>query len=366
MAVATVSARVPRSVSVSVNLEAIRHNLEVARRLSGGRLFAVVKADAYGHGAVPVARALDQADGFAVVALDEAMALREAGIRQPILLLQGPQQSVDCRVLARHAIWPVLHDEQQIAWYRRQADSVAIPAWLKVDTGMGRLGVTPQRARDLLAVTDGIRWMGLISHLACADQPGNPHTREQIRVFDELPKGPWVRSLANSAAVLAWPSTRYDWARPGLMLYGCNPLEVALPAGVGLQPAMQVVAPLISVKQKQAGETVGYACRWRCPEAMPVGLVAIGYGDGLPRVLDETACVRLAGHECRIIGRVSMDSIAVDLRGAGDVAPGASVTIWGDGLPAERLARAAGTISYELLTGIRGRREYRGGQCAGD
>lgn len=350
-----------RSVTVTIDLDAIRHNLEVARQLSGSKLFAVVKADAYGHGAIAVARALDRADGFAVVTLDEAVALREAGVRQPVLLLQGPQHPNDCAALEQYGLWPVLHDEQQLAWYAGHAIGRSLPAWLKVDTGMGRLGVTPARARVLLGESTVIRWMGVLSHLACADTPGNAHTHAQLATFNDLPAGSRARSIANSAAILAWPDARADWARPGLMLYGCNPLEVELPAGVSLQPAMHVVAPLISVKWLEAGASVGYACRWRCPEAMPVGLVGIGYGDGLPRVLDASARVRIAGRECAIIGRVSMDSIAVDLRGVAGVLPGEPVTLWGNGQPVERLALSAGTISYELLTGMKGKRVYRTG-----
>ncbi len=351
-----------RSVVVNVDLDAIRYNLEVARQLSGSKVFAVVKADAYGHGAVCVANALERADGFAVVTLDEAIALREAGIRQPILLLQGPQRPEDCPLLLQHGLWPVLHDEQQLTWYGQQADSAALPAWLKVDTGMGRLGVTPARAHSLLSAPGAIRWMGVMSHLACADEPGNAHTQAQFDAFEQLPSGSWARSIANSAAILAWPATGANWVRPGLMLYGCNPLEVALPAGISLKPAMQVVAPLISVKSMQAGASIGYACQWHCPEAMPVGYIGIGYGDGLPRVLDETAHVRIGGHDCPIIGRVSMDSIAVDLRGAAEVLPGEPAVVWGEGRRVESLARAARTISYELLTGIRGRRVYHGGE----
>ncbi|MFK7997828.1 MAG: alanine racemase [Granulosicoccus sp.] len=371
-----------RSVTVNVDLQAIRANLAVARRCSAGaRLFATIKADAYGHGAIAVARALSPriptsrdsvtpsdnsspveslADGFAVVTLGEAMELRESGITQPILLLQGPQNQKACADLKRHQLWPVIHDLHQYHWYRQCPERDSLQAWLKVDTGMGRLGVKPADAEDILSRNEGIHWHGMLTHFACADEVENRFTAEQIDRFNNVaPERTIQRSLANSAAVLAWPGAISDWARPGIMLYGCNPLDRSLPADVQLTPAMSVSAPLISVKMVPGGAGIGYAQSFRCPEDMPVGYVGLGYRDGIPRVLDDTATVTVGGVACPIVGRVSMDSMAVDLRKMPTAQPGERVELWGRQASIDALARAAGTINYELLTSIEGQRRYQ-------
>ncbi len=354
-----------RSVRIDVDLDAIRHNLDVAKRLaSGSRAFAVVKADAYGHGALRVARALDRANGFAVVTLSEAEALRAGGVDKPVLVMQGPATPAAARRCVELALWPAVHRAEQHAWLARIAGA---EAWLKVDTGMGRLGVSPDEARELLRA-GGVSWAGVMTHLASADDPGCGRTAAQIERFAALPVPDGAaRSVGNSAATVAWPGSGQDWIRPGIMLYGANPLDGhALPAGVALRPAMTVRAPLLAVKRLPRGHRVGYAGAYECPEDMSVGYAAAGYGDGLPRVLDVApesatrADVLVGGRRCPLIGRVSMDSIAVDLRGAPDAAAGDEVVLWGPGQPVERLASAAGTISYELLTGIRGVREWHG------
>ena len=364
-----------RSVDIHIDLSAIRTNLAMARRCSNGsKLFATIKADAYGHGAVPVARALstmatdsqlsarqELADGFAVVTVDEALELRQADIHLPILVLQGPQHADAVATMKHHDLWPVIHDLQQYDWYRRSVERGSLNAWLKVDTGMGRLGVRPCEAEKILASKDGVRWHGLLTHFACADEKENRFTVQQIDTFNRVRhKQALQRSMANSSGVLAWPDARCDWARPGIMLYGCNPLDRALPQGVMLRPAMSVTAPLISVKTMSGGSGIGYAQSYQCPEDMPVGYVALGYRDGIPRVLDRHATVNVNGQACPVIGRVSMDSMAVDLRPIPTAAPGDQAEIWGQKASIDALASAAGTINYELLTSIRGTRHYHG------
>lgn len=371
-----------RAVSIKVDLKALRHNLAVARRCSkGSRLFATIKSDAYGHGAVAVAQALIpkeadsvhrsdkpahstaksglNADGFAVVTLNEALELRDAGIASAILVLQGPQTKSDCMEMERQNLWPVIHDLNQYAWYKQLDHKSGLNAWLKVDTGMGRLGVSLEAANRILATGDGINWMGLMTHFASADEVDNPFTQHQLVSFNSINSmASMQRSLANSAAVLAWPQTHADWVRPGIMLYGCNPLNRELPDDIKLRPVMSVSAPLISVKRLPAGAGVGYAQRWHCPENMNIGYAAVGYGDGLPRVLDDTAAVSIRGHRCPIVGRVSMDSIALDLRALPNAQIGDAVELWGQSAAIDSLAHAAGTIHYELLTSIRGKRSY--------
>jgi len=375
-----------RSVSIHIDLSAIRSNLATARRLSSGsKQFATIKADAYGHGAVAVAHALSPrvsmqqysqpgkvssepadafADGFAVVSIGEALELRKSGIQQPILVLQGPQTVDACAEMKRHDLWPVIHDMAQYRWYRDVIESRQLQAWLKVDTGMGRLGVTPDEAIALLseARRDGLQWSGVLTHFASADDTGNAFTKEQIRIFNTVgTKHKLQRSMANSAAVLAWPMARADWARPGIMLYGCNPLNTAVPAGVQLLPAMTVSAPVVAVKQMSSGAAIGYGQSYHCPENMPVAYIALGYRDGLPRVLDASAAVTINAKRCPIIGRVSMDSIAVDARQCKDICAGMHAQIWGPDASIDELAKAAGTINYELLTSIRGSRHYTTG-----
>jgi alanine racemase len=373
--------RYRRSVAITINLDSVRRNLATARRLSGGsRQFATIKADAYGHGAVAIAQALSPpkwqlenidcmeakaepvdgtADGFAVVTVDEALELRKAGIELPILVLQGPQNSDACSIMHQYRLWPVIHDLHQYDWFRMSPERNLLNAWLKVDSGMGRLGVQPVEATQILNNSDDIRWVGLMTHFACADEVDNPFTDHQLAAFNSVATERLLdRSLANSAAVLAWPQTQADWARPGIMLYGCNPLDRALPEGVSLTPAMRVQAPIMSVKNLPAGSGIGYAQSYVCPQDMPVAYVALGYRDGLPRVLDNSAAVWVEGLSCPIIGRVSMDSIAVDVRRSPNASIGMFVEFWGQSGSIDALARAAGTINYELLTSIRGWRDY--------
>ena len=349
-----------RALRIVVDLGAIQHNFNVARRCSHGqKIFAVVKADAYGHGAVVVANALEGADAFAVVTVNEAVELREGSINKPILVLQGPQSQADCETFLQHKLWPVVHCEEQLQWFADSIDTTKLQPWLKVDTGMGRLGFLPERAQALLSENAGVNWFGVLTHFAMADELDNPITKNQIDNFNLIQTKPTTqKSLANSAGLLAWPDAQADWARPGIMLYGANPILNKSDSKIALHAAMRVSAPLISRKQFSAGSRIGYGGTYRCPESMPIGYIAIGYGDGLPRVLDDSACVWVAGQRCPIVGRVSMDSIAVDLRGLDHIELGAEVVLWGPEHSVDVMASAANTISYELLTSIKGVRTY--------
>ncbi len=332
-------------------------------RAGDASVFAVIKADAYGHGAVEVAKALPMADAFAVVTTNEAIALRKAGIKQPILVLQGPSDASQLGSYIKHDLWASIHDEHQLEWLKRASGLDQLSLWLKIDTGMGRLGLSLQRAEEELQDTQ-INWMGMLTHLASADDPSSGEVNAQAQRFAALQsRFPHLQSsIANSAGVMAWPDIKADWLRPGLMLYGSTPFENTTAMGENLKPAMRVTAPLISVKKYAKNASIGYAHQYRCPEDMLVGYVGAGYGDGLPRVLDTTASVLIHKTPCQIIGRVSMDSIATDLRSLNHVAksakPGDEVVFWGADHPIELLAAAAGTISYELMTHVRGKRLY--------
>lgn len=355
--------RVTRRVDIAIRLDALNANFAALKqRCSPSKFFAVVKSDAYGHGAVTCASALSDADGFAVVHPNEAQQLRDAGISQPILVLQGAASLSETRQLAMLNCMPVVHQLEQCEWIEQVGLSTPITVWIKTETGMGRLGLTAddaQLAAEKIQALSGVSLGGIMSHLASADETQNSLTRKQLETLcRQTSRFPGVPvSLANSAATLAWPETRLDWVRPGIALYGSNPLDVASP--VPLSAVMQVTAPLIALRQMRQGDGVGYGSDYQCPEDMTVGVAAIGYGDGLPRVL-VNGSVELDGQMLPIIGRVSMDSIVLDLRPVltrgYDIKVGDRVTVWGENHPAERLAAAANTITYELFCGIRGTR----------
>jgi len=354
------SSSYPRSAKITVHLDAVAHNYQLMRDKAGSKAFAIVKADAYGHGSDGVASYLSTvADGFAVATVGEGIGLRDAGIAQPILVLQGPQDNEDMDAVFEYGLWPALHDEAQIAQVMEHRNAIDVEPWLKVDTGMGRLGVTLESAEKHLR-QDQLRWRGVLSHLASADEPDNLFTNTQSERLEKLLRSKDLdSSLANTAGVLAWPNTARQWARLGISLYGSHSIGNVLPAENGLRPAMTVQAPIVAVKSINAGQSIGYGQTYRCAEDMSVAYAAIGYADGIPRVLDSSADVQIQGLRCPIVGRVSMDTIAIDCRNL-TVEPslGDLVTLWGADQPVDRLATAAGTISYELLTGVRGRRIY--------
>ncbi len=320
---------------------------------------AAVKAEGYGHGLVRVARTLD-ADAFAVACVEEALILREAGIDRPILLLEGVFEAAELPVCARHNLEMAVHHPEQVAMLERARLERPLRVWLKVDTGMHRLGLEPEtvpaiwrRLRDCPAVRPDL---GLMSHLARADERSRPDTLNQLQCFETATAGlPGERSLANSAAILGWPQTHFDWVRPGIMLYGASPFVDSLAPDENLRPVMTLSTRLIAIKHLRRGEPVGYGGTWICPEDMDVGVAAIGYGDGYPRHAPSGTPVLLDGREAALIGRVSMDMITLDLRRHPEARVGDPVVLWGEGLPVERIAQLAGTISYTLTCGITAR-----------
>ncbi len=353
-----------RSVEITIDLAAVKHNYSIAKRFAGSqKLFAVVKSDAYGHGAIEVAKSLRQADGFAVVTVAEALELRNHGVHQPILVLQGPQSVDDFQQIVHHDLWCSVHDREQLAMIYAQPQVAQVPLWIKLDTGMGRLGFTANELPELKHAFPNIVWSGMMTHFACADEIENGYTAKQIAQFNEIASDIGVSgSMANSAGILAWPDSKADWARPGLMLYGCSPIDQNFDnshaCSVDLLPAMRVTAPIIALKRVTNGSSIGYARTYICEADRLIAYLGVGYGDGLPRILDKTAKVMLHSEQCPLLGRVSMDSIAIDVSAIAAVKVGERATLWGPEHPVERLANAAGTISYELLTNIRGHRVY--------
>ncbi len=358
-----------RPVRARIDLSALQHNLSLARQAApDSRVMAVIKANAYGHGAVPVARALKQADAFAVASIDEALLLREAGVHRPLLLLQGVFSADELEAAANYDLQVAVHVREQIDWLEQSRINTPLHVWLKVDTGMHRLGVPADytdtaldRLEKLVERRGGS--IRIMSHLACADVPGDPANDAQLAVFKGLPDRGFERSLANSAALLTRPDMCFDWVRPGIMLYGASPFDAGVEYNGKLRAVMSFETQLIAVQQRKQGESIGYGQTWKCPVDMPVGIVAAGYGDGYPRHAPIGMPVRVNDKTVPLVGRVSMDTLYVDLRNQPPAAPGDSVQLWGSCLPAEAVAARAGTISYELFCNVNARvlREYING-----
>ena len=349
---------IPR-VTARIDLGAVQHNLGVVRRLApNSRVMAAIKADAYGHGAVPVARALEAAsvDAFAVACLEEAMQLRQAHIQTPIALLEGIISAEEAAQSVYERLQVVVHDHWQLQLLEALPASAEVSLWFKLDSGMHRLGFPlDQVPRLVQALQRRPRWrfQGWITHLATADEAENPFTAEQVGRFETALQGiPGARSIANSAGLIAWPQARADWVRPGLMLFGASPLPQRTARELGLQPAMQLQSRIIAIREFEAGETIGYARAYRCPQRMPVGVIAVGYADGVHRSLGSGTPLLIGGQRVPLVGRVSMDMITVDLRAAPQAQVGDRVVLWGEGLPVEEVASHAGTLAYELLCGL--------------
>lgn len=358
MRAVVVRARVlSRPAQVTVNLDHLRHNFALARHHAGGaRVMAMVKANAYGHGAVAVARALSAADAFGVAGLEEALALRAAGIAQSILLAAGFFSADELPEIARHDFQIVVHSEHQIETLRAARLSRPLVVWLKIDSGMHRLGIAPEAvaaSHGRLLASPNVAEVRFMTHFACADTPQHDLNRRQLSTFaSAIGRLPGPRSLANSAALLALPESRADWVRPGILLYGVNPFQDHHPVAAQLRPVITLSSRVVAIQTLAAGEGIGYGHDWVAVQPTRVGIVAMGYGDGYPRHAGTGTPVLVAGCRTRLLGRVSMDLLAVDLNGVPDAQVGTEVVLWGEGLPAWEVARSVGTIAYELLTGI--------------
>ena len=318
---------------------------------------AVIKANAYGHGLVPAARALGLTDGFAVARLEEGLALRAAGLANPVLLLEGVFSPGQLAVAAQQRFDIMVHSFEQLELLEGRADGGPLSAWIKVDTGMNRLGF---RVEQFAAAWERLRRVPnvtpdptLVTHLACADEVDDPRTSAQLRAFEEITAGRGgARSIANSAGLFAWPASRADWVRPGIALYGVSPFPAGTGRELGLRPAMTLRTQVIAVREVRSGETVGYGGTWRASRPTRIAVVAAGYGDGYPRGVGSGTPVLVGGHRAHVVGRVSMDMLTVDVTSLPGVVPGDEVVLWGEGLPVEEIALHAGTIPYELICGV--------------
>ncbi|MHB1590947.1 MAG: alanine racemase [Sulfuricella sp.] len=347
-----------RPLQAQIDLSALRHNLGVARgHAPEARTIAVIKANGYGHGMLRVAHALDTAEGYAVLNVSEAVELREAGFKQTILLLEGFFSADELPTLAEYRLASVIHCREQIEMLEMAGLPVKINVFLKLNSGMNRLGFRPEAlvaALQRLQATRAVGRITLMTHFACADEAQG--VAAQLNCFNRLAAGlDAPRSLANSAAILRYPEAHGDWVRPGIMLYGSSPFTDASAASLDLKPVMTLTSAIIGLQELQAGEAVGYGATYRAEQAMRVGIVACGYADGYPRHAPTGTPVRVNGQRSRTLGRVSMDMLCVDLTGISGAGIGSPVTLWGEGLPVEEVAAAAGTISYELLCALAAR-----------
>lgn len=348
----------------TIDASALRNNLAVVRRMAPrSRIIAVVKANGYGHGMIRVARALADADGLGVARLADAVALREAGVTQRILLLEGVFGPEQFAIAAKEQCEIVVHSPEQLAVLEQFAGSHRFVVWLKLNSGMNRLGF---RVEDIAAAharlqrCSSVSLIRVMTHLSSSEERGDAVrsdiTTTQLKVFDDAVGSlGHERSAANSAGVIAWPESHQDWVRPGLMLYGMSPMPNKTAADFGLRPAMTLSTHLIALQNVGVGESVGYNGIWRAQRPSRIGIAAIGYGDGFPRGTRNGAPVLVAGKEAPIAGRVSMDMIAIDITDLPHAKPGDEVIVWGEGLPAERLAPYADTTCYELVCRVTSR-----------
>jgi alanine racemase len=352
-----------RLIRAIIDTAALRHNLGTIRAYApGAKVMAVVKANAYGHGLVTTALALSDADSFAVARLEEGMALRAAGVRAPIVLLEGVFSAEQLAEAAHQGFELVVHDPVQLKLLEAHRGAERFIIWIKIDTGMNRLGFRPDAFAEVLARLRALPALELrvMTHLARADELQEKMTGAQLQRFHSAladagvadGSGRLVTSIGNSAAVLGWPKAQGNWVRPGLALYGVSPFANETAYSHGLKPAMTLETTVLTVRQVKRGETVGYAGAWCAQRDSSIAILAAGYGDGVPRHLDNGTPVLIAGARYELVGRVSMDMIAVDVTGAPKVVTGTRATIWGADLPVEEIAMHADTIPYELLCGV--------------
>ncbi len=351
-----------QAATVVINRRALRHNLQRLRQLAPtSRIVAVVKANAYGHGLLETARTLDSADVFGVARLEEALRLRAGGITQPILLLEGFFNAADLPVLQRENFQTAVHSPEQLAALEAADLPAPITVWMKLDTGMHRLGVRPDEADDFyarLSRCKNVRQpVNIVSHFARADELESDATPRQLDIFNRFCAGkPGERSIAASGGLLFWPDSHFEQVRPGIILYGVSPLEgKPWGADLGFEPAMSLTSSLIAVRPHKAGEPVGYGGTWVSERDTRLGVVAMGYGDGYPRCAPSGTPVLVNGREVPIVGRVAMDMICVDLGPDAQEKTGDAVVMWGEGLPVERIAEITKVSAYELITRLTSR-----------
>jgi alanine racemase len=348
----------------SIDLEAIRHNYRLLKKISGdNRLIAVIKADAYGHGAAEVAKALPSADAFAVATSAEAVALRKSGISQKILVLGGYINRKELETCVVYQLDVVIHQQIHIDRLAEFSNLEDLQVWVEIDTGMGRLGYALEAVADVIEQLSRIASLGqvrMMTHLACADDVENSLTERQLDRVDNLKLDDYEWGIANSSGILGWPDSHRVWVRTGIALYGANPMSNRNQALVDLKPAMQLMTPILAVNDRKEGDLIGYSSTYTCSRDMKIAVIGAGYADGYPRHKTDTVQVTIHGQLCDIVGRVSMDMITVDVSSLEKVNVGDEVILFGTSPDANTVADCSETIAYEILcnVGAHVRREY--------
>ncbi|MDR9825433.1 alanine racemase [Vibrio sp. FNV 38] len=350
-----------KAARACIDLSALKHNLQLIRQQTpDSKVLAVVKANGYGHGLRHIAQHAQGADAFGVARIQEALQLRACGVIKPILLLEGFYSEMDLPILVTNNIQTVVHCEEQLEALEQTELDTPVVVWLKLDSGMHRLGVRPeqyhefvQRLHDCKNVAKPLRYM---SHFASADEPQKSVTQQQISLFESLTQDCiGERSIAASAGLLAWPNSYFEWVRPGIIMYGVSPFSDRTAQSMGYKPVMTLKSHLIAVREVKAGEPVGYGGIWTSPVDTKVGVIAIGYGDGYPRTAPNGTPVLVNGRRAPIAGRVSMDMLTVDLGPEAQDKVGDEAVLWGEGLAVEEVAQHIETIAYELVTKLTSR-----------
>lgn len=342
-------------VTAEIDLKALSHNLEVVKQKAPhSQVFAMVKANAYGHGLVLCANNL-QADYLGIASLVEARRLREAGITKRIVFMPGIQHQKDYNALKELDLDTIIYDERQLDLLALNQSDGKIRVWFKIDTGMHRLGCAYHKAEDFLKRLEALPKVEIaciMSHLACADIQGNTHTLKQLEAFENLTRNwSYPRSILNSAGILNFPDYHYDIVRPGLMLYGASPTDRLTINDIGLKPVMDLYAGIFEINDVPVGDGVGYATAWTAMRPSRIAIISVGYGDGYPQIANK-AMVSIRGHACPIVGRVSMDFAAVDVTDLPNVAEGDRALLWGRKLLVNEVAHLMDTTVYRLLTGV--------------
>lgn len=342
-------------VTAEINLRALAHNLNIVKqRTVGAKVFAMVKANAYGHGLVLCANNLD-ADFLGIASLVEARRLREAGITKRVVFMPGIQHQDDFNAMRELDLDTIIYDERQLDLLQKNQGSGKVRVWFKIDTGMHRLGCAYDQAEAFLKRLESLPNVEIVcvmSHLACADIPGDSHTLHQLERFDHLTQH-WAypKSILNSAGILNYPEYQYDIVRPGLMLYGASPTPRLTVSDIGLQPVMELSATIFAIDDVPEGEGVGYTFAWIAPRPSKIAVISVGYGDGYPQIAN-AAMVQIRGQSCPVVGRVSMDFTAVDVTDLPEAHVGDRALLWGRELLANDVANRMEASVYRLLTGV--------------
>jgi len=345
-----------RPAKITIHLDALQHNLvQIKKFAPRSNILAMVKSNAYGHGLERIALALPEVDAFGVACIEEGLALRQAGIQKPIVLMEGLFTENELQSAYDKDFSLVIHHAAQADMLLKNPPNRPLSIWLKINTGMNRLGFCPSAFKkaydDLTQLAHIKKPLCLMTHFAESDLLHSEATSKQIKKFNKTVENfSGLKSLCNSAGIIAWPSAHQDWVRPGIMLYGISPFVGHRGVEHHLRPVMSLSSALIAIQKVSKGERVGYGGTWQCPEDMTIGVVGIGYGDGYPQFAKTATPVLVNKHPCPLIGKVSMDMLTVDLRTQPQAKIGDPVLLWGPGLPVEVVAESNNTSAYELVT----------------